>query len=91
MILGLILGVCWFVFYLAGHALIFRNADDASKARLSQQLLILGLLGFISSNAAARSLIDSDALLHGGWLMGAVWGALAYLGSSASTRPSTTS
>jgi hypothetical protein len=79
-ILGLILGVGWFLFYLAGHALIFRNADDASKARLSQQLLILGLLGLISSNAAARSLIDSDALLDGGWLMGAVWGALAYLG-----------
>ena len=80
MILGLILGVGWFIFYLTGHALIFRNADDAAKARLSQQLLILGLLGLLSSNAAARWLVDSDALLHGGWLMGAVWGALAYLG-----------
>jgi hypothetical protein len=79
-ILGLILGVGWFLFYLTGHALVFRNADDASKARLSQTLLILGLLGSISSNAAARSLIGSDALLHGGWLMGAVWGVLAYVG-----------
>jgi hypothetical protein len=80
MILGLLLGFGWFLFYLGGHILIIRYATNAIKPRLSQQLLIVGLVCLIGSIAAAPSVVGSHTLLHGGWPMGVAWGVLTYLG-----------
>jgi hypothetical protein len=80
MILGLLAGLLWFVFFFAAHLGATRWARSESKARINQRLFLTGLAGIAISLWPATGVLQGSPLAHGGLIMAVLWGILSYAG-----------
>jgi hypothetical protein len=80
MILGLLVGLLWFALFFAGHLAVIRWASSESKARINQQIFLVGLAGVAMSLWPASAIVQVSALTYGGLIMAVLWGVLSYVG-----------
>jgi hypothetical protein len=80
MILGLLAGLLWFVFFFAAHLVVIRWARSESKARINQRLFLAGLAGIAVNLVPATAVLQESPFAHGGLIMAVLWGILSYAG-----------
>jgi hypothetical protein len=80
MILGLLAGLLWFVFFFAAHLAVIRWAHSDLKARFNQHLFLAGLVGIAISLWPATAVLQGSPLAQGGPIMAILWGILSFSG-----------
>jgi hypothetical protein len=80
MIIGLLAGLLWFVFFFAASLAGVRWARPERKARINQRLFLAGLAGTAISLWPAAVVLHGTPLGHGGVMMAILYGILGYVG-----------
>jgi len=79
-IIGAISGALWFLVFLCLLLLIMRKRSADSWLDWNLRLLLLALVCDVFTIGLLVRITDNQVLSQGGWLMGALWGTLAFLG-----------
>jgi hypothetical protein len=79
MILGLCVGVVVWLLFMLGHFTAMRLVAPADRAKIDRALLLLGFLAIPAGIFFGLQTVTYPILAQGGWLMGLLWGLLAYL------------
>jgi hypothetical protein len=80
MILGALYGMFWFVLFLSAQLILMRALPPRLRLAWNKRCVMISLIAVSATIAPLLRLIDVATLASGGWLLGALWGDLTFLG-----------